>query len=342
MAVTIKDIAKVAGVTHSTVSRALSGNPAIPAQTADRIKQIASDLGYVPSAAARGLKTSRSKVLGVIVTRIDDPFFSEVLQAVEDVFQDAGYSLFVAASNRDFNREKMIAQTMLEHRVDGLIICSTQFGEEHYHLLKQYGFPIVAIGNSEITSVQHLVCHDDFYGSCQVTRHLIELGHRQIAFLGDACAPRTTQGRLNGFIHEMQAANLPVLEEFVFHTPSDQLDGGEFNLTHFWSLPEPPTAVICFNDIMAIGLLKALQNAGLHVPGDCSVIGFDDISFAAYASPPLTTFEQPKYQLGHEAAQMMFDLLQLPEETISAREDTLMLRGELIVRESTASLKKNI
>ncbi|MEW5871534.1 MAG: LacI family DNA-binding transcriptional regulator [Chloroflexota bacterium] len=336
MAVTIKDIARVANVSHSTVSRALGGHPGIPVETAERIRGIALELGYIPSAVARGLKTSRSQVLGVIVSRIDDPFFSEILQGIEDVFQEAGYSLFVAASNRDLSREKEIARTMLEHRVDGLIICTTQFGEEHYRLLKQYGLPIVTVGNHELTDYQYMVCHDDFYGSCQVTSHLIGLGHERIAFLGNARAELTTQGRLNGFFHEMQAANLPVLDRYVYHSVEEQLEGGAEGARYLMNLPDLPSAIMCFNDMMAIGAIKVLRDAGIQVPGVCSVTGFDDIPFAAYANPPLTTFEQPKYQLGHEAARMMSALLRSEADMEADSGQTLILRGGLVVRETTA------
>ena len=341
MSVTIKDIARVAAVSHSTVSRALSGHTGIPEETAQRIKKIASDLGYVPSAVARGLKTSRSQALGAIVGRIDDPFFSEILQGIEDVFQEAGYSLFVAASNRDLRRERAIARVMLEHRVDGLIVCTTQFGEEHYRLLKQYGFPIVVVGNRELTDYQHMVCHDDFYGICQVTRHLLELGHHKIAFLGNALVERTSQGRLNGFYHEMQAAKSPVPDDYVFHSPNDQLEGGEIGANYFINLPEPPTAIVCYNDMMAVGVVKALHDAGMQVPGECSVVGFDDIPFAAYTYPPLTTFAQPKYQLGYQAAKMMYRLLQGQSDAPDADPgQTLMLRGSLVVRETTSQVRK--
>ncbi len=339
MAVTIKDIARVAQVSHSTVSRALSGHQGIPAETAERIKKIASELGYVPSAVARGLKTSRSQALGIIVTRIDDPFFSEILQGIEDVFQEVGYSLFVAASHRDTNREKAVAQTMLEHRVDGLIVCTTQFGDEHYRLLKGYGFPIVMVGNSELSDYRPMVCHDDFYGCRQVARHLIALGHTRIAFLGNACAERTTQGRLNGFLAEMNASGLSIPESYVYNSPEDQLKGGENGARHFLGLAPRPSAIVCFNDMMALGVLKTLREAGVSIPGECSVVGFDDIPFAAYTNPPLTTFEQPKYQLGYEAAKMMYALLQPQLEPPTGREYSLVLRGKLTVRETTAPFR---
>jgi DNA-binding LacI/PurR family transcriptional regulator len=338
LTITIKDIARIAGVSHSTVSRALSGHPGIPLETVQRIKKVAVDLGYVPSAVARSLKTSRSQALGVIVTRIDDPFFSEILQGIEDVLQQVGYSLFVAASNRDFERERKIVQTMRERRVDGVIVCTTQFSEDHYQQLEQVGLPIVAVGNQEITGYRSMISHDDFYGSCQVTRHLIELGHAKIAFLGNARAERTTQGRLNGYSQEMNAAGIKVKDGYVFHSANGRPEGGETGAKHFLDLPDPPTAIQCFNDMQAIGVLKALREAGRQVPETYSVIGFDDIPLAAYSFPPLTTFQQPKYQLGFQAAQMMCRFLQQAPEATSAETLPLKLRGRLIIRGTTTSV----
>jgi len=336
LAVTIKDIAKVAEVSHSTVSRALRDHPAIASETVTRIKKIAGDMGYVPSAMARGLKTKRSQALGVIVNRIDDPFFSEILQGIEDVLQEAGYSLFVAASNRDPSREKTIVLAMRERQVDGVIVCTTQFGDEYRSQLEHFGFPIVAIGNLEGTDYKWLVCHDDFDGSVQITKYLIELGHRKIAYLGNSRAERTTRGRLNSFLQEMNAANLPIPDEYIYHCPNGRPEGGEIGAKHCVDLDDPPTAIICFNDMMAIGVIKTLREAGLQIPRDCSVVGFDDIPIAAYTYPSLTTLKQPKYQLGYEAAKMMYEVLQSQSEINSAQEQTLMLRGELVVRETTA------
>jgi len=336
MMITIKDIAKIAGVAHSTVSRALSGHPSISKVTTDRIRKIASDIGYVPSAVAKGLKTSRSNALGVVVNRIDDPFFSEILQGIEDVLQEAGYSLFVAASNRDSSREKAIVQVMRERRVDGIIVCTTQFGEEHRSQLEQHGFPIVAIGNREGTDYRWIVYHDDFDGSVQITKHLIELGHKKIAYLGNSRAERTTRGRLNSFVQEMNAANLPTPDEYIFMCPNGQPEGGEIGAKHCVDLVDPPTAIICFNDMMAIGVIKALREEGIQAPSDCSVVGFDDIPIVAYTFPSLTTFRQPKYQLGFEAAKMMSRLLQSQSEINSTQGQMLLLRGELMVRDTTA------
>jgi len=336
MRVTIKDIAKATGVSHSTVSRALRGQPEIPKETADKIKRVAIELGYVPSAVARGLKTQRSNALGVVVSRIDDPFFSEVLQGIEDVLRSAGFSLFVAASNRDSGHERTIVQAMRQRQVDGVILSTTQFGEEHRSQLEDYGVPIVAIGNRDVPYFQWLVYHDDAYGVGEIAKYLIQMGHKKIAFLGNKRAERTSQARLKGLRSALKAAQLPLAKEYVFHCPDGQPYGGEVGARHFLNLEEPPTALICFNDMMALGVMKILRENGIRVPEDCSVTGFDDIDFAAYTSPALTTFEQPKYRLGYEAAQMMRTLLQSNPEDNAEQGRAVRLRGRLVVRETTA------
>ena len=199
MPVTIKDIARRVGVSHTTVSRALHGNSLISDETSERIRKMAREMGYQPSAAARSLKTNRSQVLGVILSSLDDPFVSEILQGIEDSARESNFSLFIAASHHDPGRERKIVQTMMEHRVDGVIICSTSFGAEQGRQLLEYGFPTVVVNNQSAENFRYSIYHDDVDGSRQVTRHLIELGHQRIAYLGNSISGRTTQDRLSGF-----------------------------------------------------------------------------------------------------------------------------------------------
>jgi DNA-binding LacI/PurR family transcriptional regulator len=335
VAVTIKDIARAAGVSHTTVSRALHQHPAISADTIARIKQLADELGYVPSAAARGLKTKRSHVLGVLVRRIVDPFFAEVLHGIEDALHAAGYSLFLAVSHRDPEREREIMQAMGERRVDGVIISSSQISPEQLRQLDHFGVPFVLINNQALDEPDiYSVYHDDAYGSSQILQHLLELGHQRIAYLGNARGGRTNVERLQGYKFALQEAGLEIEPDFITEGPNGLPEGGALAMQKLLILRERPTAVVCYNDMMAIGAIQAIQQAGLHVPDDISVTGFDDIELAPYITPPLTTFHQPKYELGYEAATMMLRVLnQNVEPDIS---DVLVLRGELVVRDSTA------
>jgi LacI family transcriptional regulator/LacI family repressor for deo operon, udp, cdd, tsx, nupC, and nupG len=342
MPTTIKDIARHAGVSHTTVSRALNHSLLISPQTTERIQEIAIELGYHPSVAARSLKTNRSQALGVIVSHIADPYFSEVLQGIDDVAQENSYSLFIASAQQDPVRENSIVQTMREHRVDGVILCSPNFTAEQSNQLNSYNIPIVALNNQASEVYRFAIYHDDVDGSRQVCQHLIGLGHNKIAYLGNVASGRTTQERLEGFIQSMKGADLPIRAEYIHQVSGNSAEQGLQGVDYFLSLPNRPTALICYNDLMALGALKGLHRAGLRVPEDMSVTGFDNIMYSDYTQPPLTTIDQPKRFLGAEAARMMFS--QLSSDAVSPLRETRIkrLKGMLIIRQSTSPPIKKI
>jgi len=335
--VTIKDIAKEAGVSHSTVSRALRGSSLISEETIKHIQETALELGYLPSTAARSLKTNRSQALGVIVSNIDDPYFSEILQGIEEVAQDNNYSLFMAASQRDHERERIIIQSMREHRVDGMIICSTTFSDEQSRQFSKYNIPIVVVNNQAAEDYRYSIYHDDVDGSRQLTRHLIELGHSKIAYFGNSHSGRTTLDRLAGFRQEMESTGLPVPVNYIHESPGSEPEKAVCAVDHFLSLRDRPTAIVCFNDMMAIGMLKSLQGHGIRVPEEFSITGFDNIVFSNYTNPPLTTFDQPKRFIGQKAAELILSLLCSTSNKVNVPEQKIqVLQGKLLVRKSTA------
>src|SRR5512140_1001277 len=215
MSVAIKDVARRGGDSHTTVSRALLGSSLISSETTEKIRRVASEMGYRPSAAARSLKTNHSEVFGVIVSSIDDPYFSEVLQGIESTAQESGFSLFIAASQRNPERERAIVQAMVEHRVEGVIICSSSFTAQQAHDFAEYGVPIVAVNNQAGEEYRYSIYHDDVAGSRQVTTHLLDLGHRTVAYLGNASSGRTNHDRLLGFQEAMKARGVAVPARYV-------------------------------------------------------------------------------------------------------------------------------
>jgi DNA-binding LacI/PurR family transcriptional regulator len=335
MPTTIKDIAKEAGVSHTTVSRALHNSPLISKETTLRIQKIAADLNYHPSFVARSLKTNRSQALGVIVSHIDDPFFSEILQGIDDFAQASGYSLFIAASQQDPERENAIVQTMREHQVDGVILCSPRFTPEQSHRLHSYDIPIVAINNQAKEDYQYSIYHDDLDGGGQVCEHLLSLGHKRIGYLGDASSGRTTQERLVGFRHAMHRAGLSIRDEYIHQVVGNSAGQGYDGTEYFLDLKIRPTALICYNDMLAVGVLKRLRQAGLRVPEDISVTGFDNIMVSNFTYPTLTTIDQPKRFLGAEAARMMLEQLNNGTKFPSAEPIVKRLKGMLLIRQST-------
>lgn len=337
MPTSIKDIAKQAGVSHTTVSRALHNSPLISEKTTRRIIEIASDLGYRPSFAARSLKTNRSQALGVIVSHIADPFFSEILQGIDDVAQSNGYSLFIAAAQYDPKREQAIIQTMREHRVDGVILCSPRFTSEQSYQLQSYNIPIVAINNQGTADYRYSIYHDDVDGGRQACEHLVQLGHIRIAYLGDASSGRSNRERLSGFRQVMGEAGLPIKPEFIHQVIGNSPTQGLEAVEYFINLSIKPTAVICYNDMMAVGVVKGLRLAGIQVPANLSMTGFDNILYSDYTYPPLTTIDQPKRFLGAEAARMMLDQLGSTTALIQSEARIKRLKGMLLIRQSTAS-----
>lgn len=333
MRITIKDIARKAGVSHATVSRALNGNPAIPEETAAPIRRLALELGYLPSAAARGLKTHRSHVVGVIANRFDDPYFAEVLSGIEDVLRQNGYSLFVASFDQQQDSAGVVVRALAEHQVDGVLFVSIAFQSGFADLLAQYDLPFALINNQSNEAWHFSVAHDDLSGSRQVVRHLLELGHRRIAYLGNAAAGKTNADRLTGFNLEMSVGQDSIPPSVVINLPGGGIEAGAQGARALLRLAPRPTAVFCFNDLMAIGALRELQSAGVGVPAEMAIAGFDNIPFAALTNPPLTTFDQPKQQIGAAAAWLMLEQF---SQDGAAQPQQRILCGALRVRESTA------
>ncbi len=327
----IKDIARMAGVSHSTVSRALRNSPLVNRKTTEEIQGIARGLGYQPSAIARGLVTRKSRTIGVVVTTIADPFVSEVVIGIELAANDNGYSVFLADSNADPAREQSVVHSFAERRVDGIVVTSSRVGALYTPLLSQMMVPIVLINNQHPGEFVHSVMIDNVQGSREATSHLIELGHRRIAYVGDRYGHQSDAERLAGYREALEAASLPVAAGLVEYGDG-RPEGGIQAMDRLLALADPPTAVFCYNDMTALGVLRTLRVHGLHVPADISLVGFDDLFIVSYTEPQLTTVRQPMQQMGRMA---MESLLQLMSGQPS--EEAVKVPAELIVRESTAA-----
>ena len=196
---------------------------------------------------------------------------------------------------------------------------------------------MVAVNHQAAESFHYSIYHDDEDGSRQVTRHLVSLGHKNIAYLGNEQSGRTTMDRLSGFQHALLEAGLSVREEHIFHVQGGDPALGAESVAYFQRLQVRPTAIVCFNDTLAIGVLKGCEQAGIRVPEDISVTGFDNITYSAFTCPALTTFDQPKYSIGEEAARLLLDLLHAEGDGHADASRVKVLQGKLLVRASTAA-----
>lgn len=332
----IKDIARIAKVSSSTVSRALQNSPLISRSTSERIHSIAKESGYRASAIARGLVTQRTKTIGVVVTTIADPFVSEVVNGIEDCGNDHGYSVFLANSNADPLRETRVVHSFSERRVEGVVVTSSRVGALYRPLLSEMRIPIVLVNNQHPGEFVNSVMIDNVKGSSDVTNHLIKLGHRRIAYLGDRFGYQSDTERFTGYRQALEGAGHPFLPELVVHGDG-KCDGGMAAVDALFKLPKPPTAIFCYNDMTALGALHQLRVHKLRVPEDVSVVGFDDLFIASYTQPPLTTVRQPRRVMGRMAMESLLKLISGEDSAI-----TIKVPAELIVRESTAPPRKEM
>lgn len=330
----IKDIARMANVSCSTVSRALQRSSLISSRTTEKIQRIAQESGYRASAIARGLVTQRTKTIGVVVTSIADPFVSEVVNGIEECGNDHGYSVFLGNSNADPDRERKVVHSFAERRVDGIVVTSSRVGALYIPLLSEMKVPIVLVNNQHPGEFVHSVMIDNVQGSLEATNHLIQLGHRRISYVGDRFGHQSDTERLAGYRAALERADLPFLPELVIHGDG-RSEGGMTAVETLLRLANPPTAIFCYNDMTALGALRRIHVSGMRVPDDISVVGFDDLFIASYTYPPITTVRQPMRRMGKLAMESLLELM-------SGRDSAVAIKvpAELIVRDSTAPPRK--
>lgn len=329
----IKDIARSARVSHSTVSRALRNSPLVNPRTAEAIRRIAQECGYQPSAAARSLVTQRTYTVGVVVTNIADPFVAGVVGGIEDAGSEHGFSVFLANSNADPDQEVRVVRSFEEQRVDGIVVTSSRVGALYVPLLTRRQIPIVLLNNQHPSEFAHSVMIDNVRGSLEATQHLLELGHRRVAYLGDRYGRQSDTERLEGYRSALAAAKVPFDHRLVVHGDG-KADGSGKAIDELLALRERPTGLFCYNDMSALGAMHALLAAGLRIPADISVVGFDDLYISQYLDPPLTTIRQPMRQLGRLAMETLIGIL-----SGTRSRHHIKVPGELVVRGSTAPPK---
>jgi DNA-binding LacI/PurR family transcriptional regulator len=331
----IKDIARLARVSHPTVSRALQNSPLVNPATAAKIRKIAEAAGYRPSAVARGLVTRRTRTVGLVVTTVADPFAGEVACGIEQAANDHGYAVFLADSNCDAERERKVVQELAERRVDGIIVTSSRVGSDYLPMLAQLNVPMVLVNDQYPGEFVHSVMIANEDGSRAVSEHLIELGHRRIAYVGDRSGYQTDTERLKGYKQALADAGIEFDSELAV-LGDGRPEGALAAVDGLLRLADPPTAVCCYNDMTALGAMRAIHARGLRVPEDVSVTGFDDLFFAEYLEPALTTVRQPMRRMGEMAMENLLKLMSGEESVAQVK-----VEAELIVRGSTGRAGAN-
>jgi DNA-binding LacI/PurR family transcriptional regulator len=328
--VSIKDIARAAQVSHSTVSRALRDSPLVNPETRALIHRIAAEKGYTVSAVARSLVTRRTNTIGIVVTSIADPFVGEVVSGIEEFALGHQYSVILATCHADPERERRAVRSLQERRVDGILVTASRVGALYLPMLEEMKVPIVLINNQHPGEFGYHVSIDNPAAARAVTEHLLALGHRRIGYIGDRFGLQSDTERCSGYRESLEAAGV-AYDPALLVTGDSHPESGLQAMRELLSRPEPPTAVFCYNDMSAYGALRAVRDAGLRIPEDISVAGFDDLFLSSYTDPPLTTVRQPKHEMGRDAAGILLDLLSGGNPT------SLIKQGNLIRRQSTAA-----
>jgi LacI family transcriptional regulator/LacI family repressor for deo operon, udp, cdd, tsx, nupC, and nupG len=338
--VSIKDIAKAAGVSFSTVSRALNDSPLISQAVRDHVQEIAKSMGYTPNALAQSLHSQQTNSVGLVITTIADPFFADIVHGVEERAKKAGISVFLATSNNDPEEEIRIIETFGRRRVDGVIVASSRIGPDYANRLGQIRIPVILV-NAEANEEQNnlfSVSVNDFLGGCQAVQYLIDMGHRKIGYLGVSNRPASNKGRLDGYLATLKKNNIEVRPEWI--CKNDDLSPGALSLDISIGkdlaaqiFQTDVTAIFCYCDTIAAGVFEACRKSGISIPDDISIIGFDDNTISEIMQPTLTTIHQPKQEIGEIAMNMLLDCLS------GGNVENVLLDPYLVVRESVAPPK---
>lgn len=336
--VTMSDIARIAGVSVTTVSHVLNNSRPVNEATSDRVKSAALDLGYRPNGLARSLRRQETLTIGLVVPDIANPFFAEIGRGLEEASFDAGYQVIFCNSGGDAEHELRNIAALLEKRVDGIVIAPSAASPDHLVNMIGGDIPVVMVDRDTTGLACDVVLANNASGGEQAVDHFVGLGHQRIACVVASAASRSAApGRLHGYRQGMKKAVLDdtslivVTDDLENASPESEVDAGYIATTRILGSSQRPTAIFLTNDLMAIGALRAAHDQELDVPGDLSIVGFDDILLARYTIPSLTTVIQPRSEVGRLAAELLIARSRDRGRKLQHR----ILDVSLVAREST-------
>ncbi len=335
---TLSDIARQLNISISTVSRALHDHPAISKNTKTKVIQLAKKLNYQPNMLALNLLNKKTNTIGIIVPEITSYYFSSVIHGIQDLFSNTGYHLIISQSEESFKKEKSILEAMAKIRVDGLLISPTSKTKSsgHFNKLINDGIPIVLFDRDCPGFSADKVLVDDYDGAFQAVEYLIRTGCRRIAHISAPPNLSISMHRLNGYLDALKKHQISMDEKLIFKVSGFTPEHGVKAAKQMLEMAELPDAVFAFNDGIAIGAMYVLKGAGIQIPNQISVVGFDDEPHSSYFIPPLTSVWQPVYDMGLLSARILLSKLTDKSQKESFRDE--MLKPELIVRESSKKL----
>ncbi len=329
---TIHDVAKLAGVAPITVSRVLNNSGYASKETRARVEEAIATLRYVPNTLARGLRSKRTQTLALVMTDITNPFFTLIARGVEDAASNSGYTVIYCNTDESEAEEEKYVNILVQKQVDGVLLVPAYSNSKSIKFLHLNGIPVVLIDRSVPDIQADLVRCNSEEGAFQLTKHLIEFGHQRIVTITGRQEVSTSQDRVSGYQRAMLEADLESLIQ-VYYGSYTQGSGYEFT-NQALALNPRPTAILGANNFISIGVLQALRDAGLRVPEDISVVGFDDLPSFMIVDPILTVASQPAYEMGRQATELLLNRL---SEKLPDSNQEIILPTEMIIRRSSAA-----
>ncbi|MBE9469307.1 MAG: LacI family DNA-binding transcriptional regulator [Bacteroidetes bacterium] len=331
--ITIKDIAKELNISPSTVSRALTDHPNISAKTKLAVNKLAKKLHYKPNAVALSLRNTKTNTIGLVIPGIIHHFFSSVISGIEYYANDKHFNVMICQSNESYEKEITGVQTLIDSRVDGLIVSMSKETNkfEHFKSIAEYGLPLVFFDRVCEKIETDRVIVDDMKGAFEAVEYLISTGCKRIAHL---CGPEgllISQNRLKGYLQALKQHNIPQDNNLIINC--DTYEKALECTNSLLSLKNPPDGIFAVNDLTAVGAMKVIKNNGLKIPEDISIIGFTNDVVASFVDPSLTSVNQKGYEMGKTAAELLINRINNNEENYSAI--TKIIKTNLVIRDST-------
>ena len=328
--VTRKDVAERAGVSVTVVSYVVNNGPRpVSPATRARVEKAIEELGYYPNELARSLRRQRSLTIGLLIPNLTNPVYAEIARNMEDVCTEAGYLVLLCDSARDSAQEKRFVRMLRAKQVDGVVMIPSQNPLELIAILQAARIPSVVLEHD--LPETHFIAIDDLEGGRLGTQHLLSLGHRRIGLIRRYPSSALSTERFTGYRQAIESAGFAFDPSLVVQCEAGQAAGYQA-MQQLLALPEPPTAVFTHNDVLALGAMHAIWEAGLSIPDDISIVGYDDIVSSGYLTPPLTTVMFPKAEMGRQAAHTILQLVQDGDDLPPRK---VVLPVELVVRAST-------
>ncbi len=325
---TIQEVAEQAGVSVATVSRVINNPTIVTEKTRLKVEQVITNLNYEPSVLGRNLRTSESRLLLALIPSISNPFYTDIINGIEDIAIEQGYNILLCATDSNPNREDIYFNLLKSKLADGIISMDPTVNKTKLlELASKY--PVVQCSEYDEDGHISYVTINNELAAYHAVRHLIKIGHKKIALINSHNKYLYARERRQGFEKALKEFDLPINTDWIYNTDSLGFEQGQRAMRHLLTVTERPTAVFAVSDILAIGALKEININGLHVPNDIALIGFDKISFSNMTHPTLTTISQPGYTMGSTSATMLIDKIRGKEV------NSVVLDHELVIREST-------